>query len=222
MESDDEFVEAHRPLVASIAQKVSRQLDLRGEMDDLLAAGFQGLVEAQGRYDAGRGVKFNTFAYYRIRGAIIDWVRQQGFHSRRAWQRVKAAEAVDLLGESVVQERASDPAARRDRGRTAASLDGAMDKITAAFVMAAVGQDEQTTDQTPESELLGGEQGEALRQAVSRLPDRERTLLLGFYFQDRHLEDVAAELGISKSWASRLHTRALNLLGKQLRAQGLA
>jgi len=217
VESDDEFVEEYRPLVMSVAQQVCRQLDLKGEKDDLLAAGFQGLVEARGRYDASRRVKFNTFAYYRVRGAMVDWVRRQGFHSRRAWQRVKAAEAQDLVGETVVNERAADPAARQDRTRTAASLESAVGKVSAAFVMSAVGQEEQTTDETPLSELLGGERAEQVRGAVARLPERERTLVQGFYFQNRRFDDVAAELGISKSWACRLHTKALGLLAKELR-----
>jgi RNA polymerase sigma factor for flagellar operon FliA len=216
VELDDEFVEEFRPLVMSAAQKVSRQLDLKGDTDDLLAAGFQGLVEARSRYDAGRGVKFNTFAYYRVRGAMIDWVRRQGFHSRRAWQRVKAAEALDLVGETVVNERAADPTARQDRARTAASLQGALDKVTASFVMSAVGQDVQTTDETPLSALLGGERADQVREAVAKLPERERALVQGFYFENRRFDDLAADLGISKSWACRLHGKAVSLLAKQL------
>jgi len=218
VELDDAFVEEYRPLVGSIAQKVSRQLDLRGDSDDLMAAGYQGLLEARTRYDASRGVKFNTFAYYRVRGAMVDWVRRQGFHSRRAWERMRAAEAADLVGESIVDERAADPGARGDRKRTAAALDAALGKVSAAFVMAAVGQDREQTDETPESELLGGEQAERVREAVERLPDRERALIMGYYFEDRRFDEVAEELGISKSWASRLHAKALSLLGKQLRA----
>lgn len=218
MKPDDAFIEEYRPFVLSLAHKVRAQLGLTGDLDDLLSAGFEGLLEAQSRYDASRGVKFNTFAYYRVRGAIIDAVRRQGFHSRRAWSRLRAAEATDLVTEHSGDARAADPSSRGDVAKTVRAIDDSLTRITAGFVMAAVGQPEDVPEPTPEENLLSGETAARLRDAVTRLPERERLLVEGYYFGARRFDHVARELGISKSWASRLHTKALDKLRAELEA----
>ena len=215
--SDAEFVEEYRPLVASIAHKIRARFDLRADLDDLLAYGFQGLLEARARYDASRGVQFNTFAYYRIRGAILDGVRESGFLSRRAYQQLKAAEAALYIGESIGEARAADPKSREDKERTAETLRDAITKLSASWTLAAVGQsEEEQTKHDPEQALLTQEMRERVRKVVPILPDRERALIEGFYFQGRRFDHVAEELGISKSWASRLHHKALARLREAL------
>lgn len=215
--ADDRFVEEHRPLVTSIAHKLRVELDLQCELDDLLAYGFRGLVEARARYDASRGVQFNTFAYYRIRGAIMDGIRQMAWLPRRAWAKLRVAEATDAVAEEVGQGRAANPTGRADVGGTAEALDGVLARITSAYVAAATGQDEQMAERgSPEQTLLGGEQRARVRAALSELPERERALVQGFYFDGRRFDEIATELGISKSWASRLHSKALDRLREHL------
>jgi len=211
-QSDEAFVEEYRPLVASIASKIRARFELRAEMDDLMAYGFAGLLEAKRRYDPTRGVQFNSFAYYRIRGAIIDGVRDGGFLSRRAYKQLKAAEAALYLGESVGEARAADPKARADKEKTAATLRDTITKLSASWTLAALGQSEEETKDDPEEALLGKEMKERVRTLVPSLPERERALVEGFYFQGRRFDHVAEELGISKSWASRLHHKALGRL----------
>lgn len=217
MKSDEEFIDEYRPLVAGIARGVCSRGALGVEADDLMAAGYQGLLEARQRYEASRGVRFRTFAYYRVRGAMFDWLRAQGFHSRRAWDQIRQAESADLVGESVAEQRAADPRARTDRKRTAASLEGAVAKLTTTFVMAAVGQDQMEVEPEAEAALIGQQTAAQVRAAIEGLPEREQALLRGFYFENRRFDEVAGELGISKSWASRLHTKALETLKKRLR-----
>ena len=79
MKTDDAFVKQYAGLVRTIASKVRAQMDLTCELDDLIAFGTQGLIEAASRFDESRGIQFNTFAYYRIRGAIIrEIARRRG------------------------------------------------------------------------------------------------------------------------------------------------
>tara|TARA_B100001750_G_scaffold241694_1_gene253681 strand:- start:1143 stop:1814 length:672 start_codon:yes stop_codon:yes gene_type:complete len=209
-ESDEAFVEEYRPLVVSIARKIRTRFELRADLDDLIAYGFAGLLEAKRRYDPTRGVQFNSFAYYRIRGAVIDGVRESGVLSRRAYQNLKAAEAALAIGETVGEERAADPAARGDKARAAATLRDTLTKLSTSWTLAAVGQsEEEQQGETPEAALLSREMKERVRAVVPSLPDRERQLIEGFYFQGRRFDHVAEELGISKSWASRLHHKAL-------------
>ncbi|MCB9615436.1 MAG: sigma-70 family RNA polymerase sigma factor [Sandaracinus sp.] len=214
MESDREFIEEYRPLVHSIAVKMRARYDLKNDLDDLLADGYRGLLEARDRYDPSRGVQFNTFAYYRIRGAIIDGVRKSAYVSRRAYAQLRAAEAALAVGEEAGEKRAADPAARGDVQRSTEALHDTLTKLTAGFLLASVGQDEET--ETPEETLLADEMKTRVRSALASLPERELALVQGFYFEGRRFDEVADELGISKSWASRLHTKALERLKEAL------
>lgn len=203
-------------LVRSIALKVRAQLDLGGELDDLVAAGFAGLVEARSRYDETRGVQFSSFAYYRIRGAMIDHVRKSANLTRRAYAHLKHAEAADQVAEEVANLRAADPSSRKDLEGTVRTLDDTLHKITASFVLSCVGQDPDEVEEDAETRLSSLQQGRVLRQAVERLPERERALVVGHYFEGRRFDEVAAELGVSKSWASRIHAKALERLRTEI------
>ncbi|MFW6066742.1 MAG: sigma-70 family RNA polymerase sigma factor [Myxococcota bacterium] len=216
--SEDRLIEEHRELVHRLAHRLRSELDLSCEVDDLIAYGMQGLIQARNRFDPSRGVQFSTFAHYRVRGAILDGVRQMAYLPRRAHRRLRVAEATDHVAEAAGDARRTGSPAGPGLEDTASALDGALSRITAAFTLAAVGQDsaEQPPSGDPEHALLSAEAGSRVREAVDALPERERALVRGFYFEGRRFDEVAAEIGISKSWASRLHAKALGLLRDRL------
>src|SRR4051812_14900284 len=109
MQGDPEF-EANQELVERIVRRLIRELDLSCDPDDLRAWGHQGLLEAKPRFDPARGVRFWVFAYYRVRGAILDGVRSQGWLKRRAYAKLKAYEAPDALSEQLAEAPAQEPA----------------------------------------------------------------------------------------------------------------
>jgi RNA polymerase sigma factor for flagellar operon FliA len=214
--ADREFVEDHAELVRRIASRVRAQFELTIHLEDLVAYGFEGLLDARTRFDPSRGVLFSTFAYYRIRGAIIDGVRRMAYLPHKTYAHRKAAEALDREAEAAGE----DLATRAEREESPASLqaiDDILARTSAAFVMAAVGQaPEDDARPTPEEALSTARQLASLREVLHVLPERERALVEGHYFEDRTLEDVGAALGMSKSWASRLHARALATLREAL------
>jgi len=207
-------IEAHRELVERVVRRLVSELDLSCDVNDLRGYGFQGLLEAKQRYEADRGVRFSTFAYYRIRGAVIDGVRKQGWMSRRAFAKLKAFEATDNLAEQSGEANAAKPlttlAAR------AAEIDDALAKVTAAYVIAAVGQDRAETEATPETMLDTAEEQQKIKRGLDKLPEKERTLLEAVYFDGMTIEQAGERLGLSKSWASRVHAKALHRMRKSL------
>ena len=222
---DNEFVRQYEPFVRGIAKHTSLQLEIEGDLDDLVAAGFEGLLEARKRFDPARGVAFKSFAYYRVRGAVIDAVRQNAYLPRRAYARLKAAEAADIEGEQAVEQRAAAEAggaamgsgAARDAEHSLRAIDGILGRIAAAYCTAAGSEsDDPPENPNPEHALLARERQDRLRRALDALPEPERALLQGHYLQDRRFDEIAKELGLSKSWASRLHTRALDKLRELL------
>jgi RNA polymerase sigma factor for flagellar operon FliA len=219
---DAEFVRQYEPFVRGIAKHTTLQLEIEGDLEDLVAAGFEGLLEARKRFDPARGVAFKSFAYYRVRGAVIDAVRQNAYLPRRAYARLKAAEALDIEGEQSVEQRAAGQAggasaSARDVEVNLRAIDGILGRVAAAYATAAGSEDDpQTEPSDPERALLVRERKDRVRRALDSLPEPERTLLQGHYLQDRRFDEIAAELGLSKSWASRLHTRALALMREAL------
>jgi RNA polymerase sigma factor for flagellar operon FliA len=213
---DRDFVEEWRPFVASIAHKLRAMIDYQGDLDDLLSAGMEGLIGARARFDASRGVKFNTFAYYRVRGAMLDQVRKMAYLPAKTHRLVKAADAGDgfLEAEAEAQAQATGTEVL-DRTASLEKVDDILGKLTASFVLAAVGQAEHESE-TPESMLIEVNEAARVRAALEVLDERERALVHGFYFEGRRFDEVAAELGISKSWASRLHAKALTSLRRVL------
>src|SRR4051812_23564297 len=86
------LIEEHLSLVQALARKVKKTVGASIELDDLVAYGSKGLVEAADRFDARPGVAFTTFAYYRIRGAMFDGLRTMGWYSRADYARYRAEE----------------------------------------------------------------------------------------------------------------------------------
>ena len=209
--ADNEFVREYTGLVRSVAMRVRAEMDLNCDLEDLVCAGFLGLIEAQQRFDASRGVLFSTFAYYRVRGACIDSIRKMAYLPRRAHQARKLAEAADHVLEQAAEDHASTPSGKLDVDATVRAIDDVLGKLTASYVIAAVGPDESQSAR-PDHQLMRATEAELVRQAMNDLPEREQKVIREFYFEGRVLDDIAKDLGISKSWTSRIHTKALGMV----------
>lgn len=209
---DDEFIREYDAFVRGIVRHTRAQLGLECEVQDLVAFGYQGLLEARQRFDPARGVQFKSFAYYRVRGAVVDGVRRMAYLPRRAYARLKAAEALDLEGEHSIDSAAAGAPA--DPEIALRALDGVLGRVAAAYATAASAEDEP--EDNPEQSLLSAERRDAVQRALATLPEQEAFLLRGHYIEGRNFDELAAELGLSKSWASRMHTRALGRLREAL------
>src|SRR3954452_10698642 len=88
----DRLVEQHLSLVQAIAAKLKRTLGRTIDFEDLVAYGTKGLLEAAKRFDPSQGASFTTFAYYRVRGAMLDGLRSMGWYSRADYARYRAEE----------------------------------------------------------------------------------------------------------------------------------
>lgn len=220
-EQDDAFVQKYEPFVRGIVKQTCHQLGLDVDMDDLVACGFTGLVEARARYDARHGVPFKSFAYYRVRGAVIDGVRAMAYLPRRAYARLRAAEALDhaaeQLGQQVGASQQTSVQPATQTASTVRALDAVLGQAAASYCAALANDEAEEAKLSPEASLISQEQRKRVREAVAKLPERERLLVEGHDLQGRHLMEVAEEMGLSKSWASRIHGRGLDRLRRLLR-----
>ena len=215
MREDDQFVKEYEGFVRAIAQQTRAQLGLDSPIEDLVAFGFQGLLEARQRFDSSKGVAFKSFAHYRVRGAILDGVRAMARLPRRAYARLRAAEALDQMSESNAENQggASRPTGVEGNLR---SIDAILGRVAAAYTVAISAEDAALGAGSPEEALLHEERLLKMREALEKLPDRERHMIEGHYFQGKRFDTLSSELGISKSWGSRVHTHALDLLKQAL------
>jgi RNA polymerase sigma factor for flagellar operon FliA len=161
-------------------------------------------------------VNFKTFAYYRVRGAVLDGVRKAAYLPRRAYARLRAAEVLDAEAEAAVETRAVTPQMRADIAASVRAIDKILGRIAAAYSIAAAAAESEDRSTTPESSFMAEEGKKAAIQAIEKLPERERFLVRGFYLEERPLDELAKELGVSRSWASRLHSKALDTLRETL------
>ncbi len=206
----DKLLEEHRPLILKIARRVRHEMAQHVPLEDLEAFGVAGLLEAHSRFDATRGARFSTFAYYRVRGAMLDGLRKMLDAPPKSMLRAKRAQAADDLAEAAGAQRAAD-VRNRTPEQSLAAVQKTLMRLTTSFVASCVDPDPAALE-APDEPLLARERKQRLRAAMERLPERERIILEGYYLHERPLDDVAQELGLSLSWASRLHHKGLDRL----------
>src|SRR6185312_15158527 len=181
------LVDANVPFVRSIASKIKDQLPREIEFDDLYNYGMQGLLEAAERYDRRHGVTFQTFAYYRVRGAMFDGLRNMGWLPRHEYARLRfeeraAAYLTNLsereAGAGVSAEAAAVVNIEDEVRQVAEALGG----VAAIFVTTMEGQKEKGDvatgmTPTPQVDVERQERDVAIEEALKELPDKERRLL---------------------------------------------
>ena len=215
----NQLVEKHLSLVQAIARKVKKTLNASIELDDLVGYGSKGLVEAAERFDARHGVAFTTFAYYRIRGAIYDGLRAMGWYSRADYARYRAEErANEYLRNRADREGAGQAQAAgsptASEAATLAEVHEILSSVATVHITSLEAASSVPDESLPAADVAvdNHRMSHRVRQAVAGLPEKERRLMELYYFADKNLEEAGAELGLSKSWACRLHARAVELL----------
>jgi RNA polymerase sigma factor FliA len=213
-------------LVDIIARQIMRTLGGAAELDELLSFGREGLWDAARKFDDSRGVPFRGYANFRVRGAIIDGVRSSARLSRRTHERLNGLAASSRVSEGAQE----DLAAPRAPGSGPVAAEQALNEhlaamataMAAGFIAPTAHGDggERTlvdTGESPEEAYGSAQLLTVIREAIAELPKEEAELVRRHYLEGARFDHVAEELGLSKSWASRLHTRALTRLSKRLR-----
>jgi RNA polymerase sigma factor FliA len=222
--SREQLAAQYMAYVRSIAGNVWKTLSKDIEFDDLVSYGMLGLFEAADRFDAKFGANFMTFAYYRIRGAIYDGLRGMGWVSRTEYARYRyEARANAYLTSQHDRELAPVGGGEKKRSdeEEVQELADVVSGLVTIYVTALDAmegfqiKDDRGPPVDDVLELL--QSREMVATAVEKLPEQEKKLIQLYYFQELSLEEVGKHLGLSKSWTSRLHTRAIDKLGRLLK-----
>ena len=213
-------------LVEILARQVRRTVASHVELDELVSYGREGLLEAARRFDPGRGVSFRSYANYRVRGAMIDGVRAMAALPRRVHERIRGLDAARRVSEGAVEDLSAGVAPGTTRADAERALNDHLASMATAMAAGIVaqtvaGEGGETVavspGEDPEERAAKKELVELVSRSIEELPEQEAILLRRHYLEGDRFDHVAAELGLSKSWASRIHTRAIKKLAKRLR-----
>jgi RNA polymerase sigma factor for flagellar operon FliA len=208
-------------LTRIIARQVRRQLGASLDVDELESLGREGLLGAARSFDPARGVPFRRWANMRVRGAMIDGMRAQGGLPRRVYRALRAMEASNRIQEVVAEETSAAPPATPQAAddKLSEALSGMAMAMAAGFLAPQTEGIDQVPQQedSPEEALGRAQLMEHVKAAILRRPDNERILIQRHYFDGVTFEEAASEIGLSKSWASRLHARAMEAIAAELR-----
>lgn len=214
------LVEAHLDVVQKAAKMIYVRVKEHIELEELIAFGNTGLAEAAQRFDPTRNTSFSTFAWYRVQGAIIDGLRKLTNLPRATWRKLVALRAAS----EYLENRADRDAGAAQQGTpppegadALAAVHSAMAAIRTVYVTSLEAMREHGWDAAESApahaENIDTQRLSAkLRKALESLPERERAIVTKHYYEGKNLLEAGEEMGISKSWASRLHAQAVEKL----------
>ena len=193
----DKCILEHLPLVHFLAKKLKQKLPSNVDYDDLVSAGVVGLLYAVDRFDKKRGVKFKTYAEFRIRGAMIDELRELDILTRGRRQKVKESEANAYHA----SHKATAPI-DAEYGRVLSFEDAVSKRQMKNAATANVLLDS----------AINNSNNELLNKAMGELGEREGKILKLYYFEDQTLRQIGQSIGLCQARISQLHVKAKSKL----------
>ena len=222
IEQRNAIVEQYMPYASSIAGRVMQSLSSAVDYEDVLCNARLGLLEAARRFDPTLNVDFKTFAYYRIKGAIYDGLRKTGWVPRSLYAKIKFEQATNEYLQYMSDKTSHEGGYRADE--EISELYDTVNSLASIYVIsldATEGGMEVADASATDSEQSAEFQQikKHMKEAIELLPEKERKLVKMYYFQNKTLEEAGESLGLSKSWTSRLHARALEMLFKKINSK---
>ena len=215
----DAAVRAHLPLVGHLVREMLGRLPSHVSREDLVSAGMAALAHAAKAFDPSRGIPFGSFATTRIRGALLDELRGLDWASRSVRTRARKVETTQqeltaTLGRTPTQAELAEAL-----GIAPDELKSIGDDVQRAVVLSLQGFAAGTAEDLvpertpgPEELILHRERIGYLHHAITALPDRLRQVITAYFFEERPMNDIARELGVTESRISQLRSEALVLL----------
>ncbi|WP_232336700.1 FliA/WhiG family RNA polymerase sigma factor [Planococcus lenghuensis] len=221
-DAGNDLVERYLPLVDYVIQRFMINLPKTVDKDDVRSLAYEGLLDAFDKFDIERGLKFETYASWRIKGAIIDGLRHSDWLPRSVRDKVKKIEQAYALLEQQNNQSVTDAEVSMYLGITVKELNKTVSEAALSAMISideAVNDDSESTGKhqliqsgkegSPEHHLSEQLIKEALMRAIERLPEKERIVIALSYYEELKLTEIAEVLGVSVSRISQLHSKAI-------------
>ncbi|WP_349410522.1 FliA/WhiG family RNA polymerase sigma factor [Pseudalkalibacillus sp. SCS-8] len=232
-ESCEALLEMHLPLVQYHVQRIAVGLPRNVNKDELRSHGLMGLYDAINKFDPSRDLKFDTYASFRIRGAILDGLRREDWLPRSLREKTKK---IEMTIERLEQERMRSVSAQEVAEEIGLPEEEILTIMSESFMANILSIDEENKDSdanekigytiedkkvdTPESLMLTSELHHHLTEVIDDLNEKEQLVVSLFYYEELTLTEIGEVLNLSTSRISQIHSKALfklrNVLNKYL------
>ncbi|MDR1178490.1 MAG: RNA polymerase sigma factor WhiG [Spirochaetaceae bacterium] len=225
------FIKQYAPLVKYVAGKVAVGMPHNVEFDDLVGFGVFGLLDAIDKFDPNKNVKFKTYAVTRIRGAIFDELRSIDWVPRSVRQKSKEIEDAISSLEAQLGRTASDQEVANSLGMNEDEFLKTIMKISGTSVLSlsdvwfsgdendkvSIGESiESPSSYNPDVIVEKEEIRRVIIESINELPDKEKKILVLYYYEDLTLKEIGQVLEVTESRVSQLHTKAILRLRSKL------
>ncbi len=231
MDIREHFVKQYAPLVKYVAGKVAIGMPNNTDFDDLVSDGTLGLLDAIEKYEPSRGIKFKTYAVTRIRGAIYDGLRERDWIPRSIRQKAKEIENTMRELELKLGRPAEDEEMSAAMGMSIEEFQKTLIDISGTTVMSlndiwhSNNDDEHVSmmdrlegpeSLSPDVLVEREEMKRIIMKAIESLPQKEKEVLVLYYYEDLTLKEIGEVLDVTESRVSQLHTKAITRLKAKL------
>ncbi|MCA1978598.1 MAG: RNA polymerase sigma factor FliA [Thiobacillus sp.] len=226
--SQDEQITKYAPLVKRIAYHMMARLPASVEVDDLIQVGLMGLMDAVGRFDGTQGAQFESYATQRIRGAMLDELREADWLPRHVRQKSRQIETAIHKLEQRNGRAPTEQEISAELGMPIDQYQSMLGDVKCSQLLYYEDFSDEDSANFLERYLVDGasdplavleDEGfrDSLIAAIHHLPERERSMMGMYYEQDMNLKEIGAVLGVSESRVCQLHSQAVARLRAQLK-----
>ena len=227
----ERLLERYTPLIKYVVERLSVGLPKNVDHDDLMSAGILGLLDAYDKFDPDKGTKFETYAVWRIKGAVLDQLRALDWASRSIRRKAREVEASTRRLDQRLGRAATDEEVAKEAKMSLADYHRLMDQVRGAVLLSldetrspedgdSLGLAEVIEDPNAPDVLARLEEEETrlvLLDTLNRLPEQERIVVALYYYEHMTLREIGVTLGISESRVSQVHSRAVLRLKSRVR-----
>lgn len=222
----NDLLKRFAPLVRHVVERVAATLPRNVDHEDLYSAGVLGLLDAHAKFDTRKGVKFETYAVWRIKGAVLDQLRALDWASRSMRRKARNLDGVTRKLDQKLGRAASEEEVARELKMSREDFYRLLDHVRGAVLVSldetrtSDGEDQGTlADHLAdpnvidlEARLEDDQTRRLLLRTIDLLPEQERLVVALYYYEHLTLKEIGRTLGISESRVSQVHTRAMSRL----------
>lgn len=229
-ETREALIIEYVPLVKLVSGRLSMYLGYTVEYEDLVSYGIFGLIDAIDKFDHRKGIKFETYASLRIRGAILDQIRKMDWIPRSVRQKQRQIDAAITKLESAEDKTATDEEIAKEldisleeyyvwQGQTKVTGIASIDEFVEQGIEVRAFDNQKYADNEPEKVYEKEELKNLLKKSLDKLTEKERMVVVLYYYEELTLKEISSVLEVSESRVSQLHTKALQKMKQILGSQ---
>jgi RNA polymerase sigma factor FliA len=211
-EEREKLIEHYLPLVKLVAGRIAIGLPQYVDKDDLIGNGFFGLIEAIERFDLSRGIKFETYAVARIRGAMLDSLRALDWIPTTVRQKARQYEQTVANLEHQLGRSANDEEISVSLGVTVSQLHSLLNTLNGCTLVPLedyLKAETPSSDNNPSKYLEETEVKNTLAKSIDKLTEKERLVVTLYYYEGLTLKEISLILKLTEARISQLHTKAI-------------